>query len=62
LLTVPHWPGLQVVCGVQQLPASQTWPRSQVLSQIPQFSGSVWRSVQISPQHVRLSPQHSPAA
>jgi hypothetical protein len=36
----PHWPGWHV-CGVQQLPAVQTWSRSQVLSQIPQFSGSL---------------------
>ena len=57
-----HWPGLQVVCGVQQLPSMQIWPGTQSLSQLPQFRGSVWRSVQISPQHVRLSPQHSPAA
>jgi len=47
---------------VQQLPALQTWLWSQVLSQIPQFSGSVWRSVQISPQQVRFSGQQTPAA
>jgi hypothetical protein len=59
--TLPHWPGWQIVCGVQQLPAVQTWSRAQVLSQIPQFSGSVCRSVQISPQQLRLGPQHVPA-
>jgi hypothetical protein len=61
-LTVPHWPGLQLGCGVQQLPAKQIWPGSQVLSQMPQFSGSVWRSVHSSPQQVRPGSQHSPAA
>ena len=59
--SVPHWPGWHV-CGVQQLPASQTWPRSQVLSQMPQFSGSVWRLVHWSPQQVWPAAQHSPAA
>jgi hypothetical protein len=39
-LIVPHWPGLQLGCGVQQLPAVQTWPGAQVLSQMPQCSGS----------------------
>jgi hypothetical protein len=58
-LIVPHWPGWQVGCGVQQLPSKQIWSRSQVLSQMPQFSGSFWRSVHSSPQQTRPSRQHS---
>lgn len=58
-LSVPHWPGWHVA-GVQQLPALQTWPGTHVLSQIPQFSGSVWRSVHRSPQQVCPASQHSP--
>lgn len=58
-LIVPHWPGWQLGCGVQQFPSKQIWSRSQVLSQIPQFSGSFWRLVHSSPQQTSPSGQHS---
>jgi hypothetical protein len=59
-LIAPHWPDWQVVCRVQQSPDAQIWPGAQVLSQLPQFSGSVCRSVHSSPQQDRTGPQQTP--
>jgi hypothetical protein len=56
---VPQNPAGHVAC-VQQVPWAQIWPGAQVLSQLPQFSGSVWRSVHSSPQQTWPSGQHSP--